>query len=152
MWSVWYVHEANRISIRIYGDWLSMNLISRIHYSTFSFKRLLWSRGNDETWIVIYFVEKDAVLSHVFTRHSVYCHDPLWSWVVQCVEHLCTWYAESRMNIKAVCLLLLILNCRGRFLLHVFFWKRDIIKFKFLGLSLFIGSLIRTFMWKCHPL
>jgi len=47
-------------------------------------------------------------------------------------------------------LLLPILNCRGRFLLSVSFWKRDIIKYKFLGL-LFIGSLIKTFLWKCHP-
>ena len=44
---------------------------------------------------------------------------------------------------------MLTLNCWGRFLLSVFFWKRDILKF--LGM-LFIGSLIRAFLWKCHPL
>ena len=29
-------------------------------------KSLLWSRGDDRTWVVTYFVKKDSVLSHVF--------------------------------------------------------------------------------------
>ena len=90
---------------------------------------------------------------------SVYCHPP-WSLAVQCVEHLCICYATSPMNTKTtyvylhglnLYVLLSILNCWGRLLLSVSFWKRGVLKFKFLGL-LFTGSLIRTFMWKCRPL
>ncbi len=80
--------------------WVILNLINWILHSTFSLKSLLWSRGNDHTWVVTYFVEKDSVLSHVFGQY-VYWHPP-WSSVVQCVEHLCTCYAKPLMNTKSV--------------------------------------------------
>ena len=100
MWSLVSVHEAQQISILLYGDWVILNLINWILHSTFSLKSLLWSRGNDRKWVVTYFVEKDSVLSHVWGQ-SVYCHLP-WSLVVQYVEHLCTCYIKSSMNTKPV--------------------------------------------------
>ena len=50
---------SHHISIRTYGDWLILKLINWIIYSIFSLKSLLWSRGDDHTWVVTYFVEKD---------------------------------------------------------------------------------------------
>ncbi len=94
------VHEAHQISIQLYGDSLILNLINSILHSTFSLKSLLWFRGNEHTWVVTYFVEKDSVLFHVLGQ-SVYCYPP-WSLVVQCVERLCTCYAKSPMNTKPV--------------------------------------------------
>jgi hypothetical protein len=77
-----------------------LNLMNWILHPTFSLKSLLWSRGNNHTWVVTYFVEKDSVLSHVLGQ-SEYCHPP-WSLAVQFVEHLCTCYAKSPMNTKPV--------------------------------------------------
>jgi hypothetical protein len=95
------VHEAHKISIQLYGESLILNLINGILHSTFSLKSLLLSRGNDHTWVVTYFVEKESVLSHVLLGQYVYCHPP-WSSSVQFVEHLCTCYAKSPMNTKPV--------------------------------------------------
>ena len=94
------VHVVKQISIQLYGDSLILNLINGILHSIFFIKCLLWSRGNDHTWVVTYFGEKDSVLSHVLGQ-SVYCHAP-WSLVVQCVEHVCARYAEFSMNTKPV--------------------------------------------------
>ena len=89
----------------MYGDWLFLNFINWILHSTFLLKSLLWSWGNDHTWVVTYVVEKDSALSHVLGQ-SVYCHPP-WSLVVQCVEYLCTCYAtKSPMNTKPIYVLL----------------------------------------------
>ncbi len=98
------VHEAHHISIQLYGDSLILNMINGILHSTFSLESLLWSRGNDNTWVVTYFVEKDSVLSHVLGQF-VYCY-PSWSLVVQCVERLCTCYVGSPMTTKPVYILL----------------------------------------------
>jgi hypothetical protein len=94
------VHVVKQISIQLYGDSLILNLINGILHSIFFIKCLLWSRGNDHTWAITYFVEKDSVLSHVLVI-SVYCHSP-WSLVVQCVEHVCARYAEFSMNTKPI--------------------------------------------------
>ena len=37
-------------------------------------KNLLWSRGNDQTWVVTYFVEKDSVLSHDWDNLCIVTH------------------------------------------------------------------------------
>ena len=136
-------------------DWL-WTLNSILYFS----KSLLWFRRDDQTWVVTNFVEKESVLSHVF---RVYCH-PSWSLVVQCVMHLCICYAKSPMNTKAVYIITecsqftiatddlkllrqisnvrLLLKKRHTYLSFFFF---------FYG-RLFIGSLIRTFMWNRLPL
>ena len=96
----------------------------------------------------------------IFPGQFVYSHPP-WSLVVQCVEHLLTCQDESQMNNKAVYDLLQRARCifitddlrivEAGFYCPSPFWKRDIFKFKFLGLFI-TGSLIRTFLWKCLPL
>jgi hypothetical protein len=110
-------------------DWLwILNSIFYFSKSLFIFGR------DDQTWVVTYYVENESILSHVF---RVYCH-PSWYLVIQCVEHWCICYAKSLMNTKQymfyvnginLYLLLPILNCCGRFLLSVFFWKRDIVTY-----------------------
>ena len=142
----------------MYGDCLFLNFINWIMYPTFSLKSLLWSRGDDKTWVVIYFAEKDSITFHGYSGQSAYCHSP-WNVFVQYIEHLWTCHAKFPMNNKAILfypnglnlnLLMIILNCWGRFLLSVSFSKRYMLKLKFIDL-LFIGSLIRTYLWKCVP-
>ena len=132
LWSVWYVHEAHQISIRMYGDLLIPNLIIWILYSIVSLKSLLWSRGDDQTWDVIYFVEKDSVVSHVFRDNlciashlQIYLYNILSTYAL--VMPSLKWIPRQYMfylNGLNLYMLMMILNCRGRFLLSVSFLKK----------------------------
>ena len=117
------------------------------------------SEGMNKHGLLTIFVEKESVLSHVFRVH---CH-PFWSLVVQCVDHLCICYADSPMNTKAVYILsecpqfisaTVNLNLLRQISIVRLLLKKRHTYFSFIlfyGL-LFIGSLIRTFLWKRLPL
>jgi hypothetical protein len=128
-------------------------------FSFFSLRSLWWSWGDDQTWVVTYFIEKYLALSHIFrdnlcivTHLALKLYNMLSTYALVMLS--LQWIPKQYMfylNGLNLYFLLLILNCWGRLLLSVSFWKRDVLKFKFLGL-LFTGPLLRIFLRNFRPL
>ncbi len=128
------VHEPQRISIWMYRDRLILNLINWILHFSFSLKSLLWSLWNNQMWVVTYVVEKDWVFSYfwdnlcivtlIFQLYNVF---NTYALVILSLQRIPNHYMFY-LNGLIFYLLLLILNCWGRFVLPVSFWKRDILK------------------------
>ncbi len=103
LWTLFCVHEAHQISIRMHGDWLILNVINELFILLFHHKVYCDPEETIIHGFLPILLRKIQFVSS-FSGQCVYCH-PLWSLVIQYVEHLCICYVESPMNTKEACIL-----------------------------------------------
>ena len=129
------VHKAQQISIRMYGDWLIPNLINGIRHSILFIKKsyvIPRERSNMGFYLFCWerfssiscFWDNLCIVTLIFQLYNVFDTYALVILSLQRIPNHYMFYPNGLIFY----LLLLILNCWGRFLLSVSFWKRDIIK------------------------